>query len=850
MTVFVVGQRWTSEMEPELGVGVVEEIDGRRVSIRFPHGGVVRTYGAASAPLGRVTFHPGDRITGDDGITLTVEAVTVEKGLNLYHGGGTRLREDRLVATLAIHRPNDKLMAGQRDPARLFDLRMRTLEHRQRTAISPVRGFLGGRVAPISHQFAIAEAVSRRRFPRVLLADEAGLGKTIEAGLILHRLLALGRIARVLVVVPDALIVQWYVELARRFNLRFRILDDGFLAAVPKGSAPFESEALILCGFALLSQTSTALEAQLMAGGWDVVVVDEAHRLQQGGRLGGPAGRLVEKAPGQILITATPGPLVASEAVPMTVFRTRRKDVTGFPGRRVRLVPLDSAKNVTAVCGWINNDFLHACGAGEPQEAAFSDSDPRIDWLTDFLRDHRDEKVLLICRTRQAVKAILQALEKRTRIKAGRFHEKMTLVQRDRNAAWFADPDGAAILVCSEIGSEGRNFQFARHLVLFDLPADPELLEQRIGRLDRIGRTGIVQVLVPFVSGTAAEILARWYHEALNAFEAYLPAAAWVTRRYLPALIALVGDSTDGVHAGRLDRLIRSGRISAQRRQRRLEAQQDRLPTGRLQEKEAARLVRAIRAADSDSEFLSLTEALLDVCGIGVEPVAPSIFRLEADARHAHPLPGFRPAGLTVTSDRAIALAREDLDFLTWDHPLVDSAMELFLGSGKGNAAFSQWQAPGPPQVLLEMVFVLEASGGSGAAVEHLLPPTPLRVAVDQNLQSIQNPLSDVPPEQFADGSPALFAEVLGAVSTHIPQMIAAGQATAASRAADRIEEARRSVDRIWPLPDEHQDRRNHRHPIDDATVKAIGDERERVLAAIAGAQTRLDAVRLILKGQ
>lgn len=64
------------------------------------------------------------------------------------------------------------------------------------------------------------------------------------------------------------------------------------------------------------------------------------------------------------------------------------------------------------------------------------------------------------------------------------------------------------MLLCSEIGSEGRNFQFARKLVLFDLPWDAELLEQRIGRLDRIGQRGVVNVLIPFVRGTGGEVLA------------------------------------------------------------------------------------------------------------------------------------------------------------------------------------------------------------------------------------------------------------------------------------------------------------------------------------------------------
>jgi len=841
-------------MEPELGVGVVEEVEGRRVRIRFSQSGVVRTYGASSAPLERVVFYPGDRITGENGIPLTVEAVTIEDGLNLYHGNGMQLREDRLAATLTIHQPNARLMAGQRDSFRLFDLRMRVLEHRCRTARSPVCGFVGGRVAPIPHQFAIADQVCRRRSPRVLLADEAGLGKTIEAGLILHRLIALGRIARVLVIVPDALVVQWYVELVRRFNLRFRILDETFLATLPKSCADgalFENEPLMLCSFALVLQAPPTLQTHLIGGGWDTVVMDEAHRLQQGDRLFGPARRLAEKAPGLILITASPGPLAANRREPMMVFRTRRKDVAGFPGRQVHLVPLDMKGDDRALRRQVNKAFFQDCGVENQQEIALLEGDPRIDWLTGFLRDHRDEKVLLICRTRQTVNALLQALENRTRIKAGRFHEKMTLVQRDRNAAWFADPDGAAMLVCSEIGSEGRNFQFARQLVLFDLPTDPELLEQRIGRLDRIGRTGVVQVRVPFVNGTAGEVMARWYHDALNAFDTYLPAAAWVTRRFLGALHALAGNSTGHVNAACLDRLIRAGRISAERRQRCMDAEQERFQTaGRLQEDDAAQLVRTVRAVDADPGFLPLTEDLLDECGIGVEPMAPSIYRLEPDERYAHPLPGFRPAGLFATTDRAIALAREDLDFLTWDHPLVASATDLFLGRGKGTCAFSQWKAPGPPRVLLEMVFMLEASGGSGLPVDRFLPPTPIRMVVDQDLKSGESLLPDCPPTPLEDGSPSLFAEVLRAASARIPQMVAAGQATAASRAAAHIENALRSADRAWQRRIEHFDRcRQASAGLDNAAVKADNNERKRALAAISRARPRLDAVRLIVKG-
>ena len=104
------------------------------------------------------------------------------------------------------------------------------------------------------------------------------------------------------------------------------------------------------------------------------------------------------------------------------------------------------------------------------------------------------------------------------------FHEGLTLVQRDRSAAWFADPDGARLLICSEIGSEGRNFQFCHHLVMFDLPQHPDQLEQRIGRLDRIGQESDVEIHVPVVAGSAIEVL-RARSVARRAAHAEVPRA-------------------------------------------------------------------------------------------------------------------------------------------------------------------------------------------------------------------------------------------------------------------------------------------------------------------------------------
>jgi ATP-dependent helicase HepA len=111
-------------------------------------------------------------------------------------------------------------------------------------------------------------------------------------------------------------------------------------------------------------------------------------------------------------------------------------------------------------------------------------------------------------------------LREREGIRAAVFHEGMSIVERDRAAAWFSEEDsGAQVLLCSEIGSEGRNFQFASHLVMFDLPFNPDLLEQRIGRLDRIGQAHDIQIHVPYLEKTAQSVLVRWYHEGLDAFD-------------------------------------------------------------------------------------------------------------------------------------------------------------------------------------------------------------------------------------------------------------------------------------------------------------------------------------------
>ena len=186
------------------------------------------------------------------------------------------------------------------------------------------------------------------------------------------------------------------------------------------------------------------------------------------------------------------------------LFRNRRIVLDTFPERNAHLSPLDCE-----------------------EEKAF---DTKVDWLVDLLKAQPEEKFLLITHARETVEAIEAALRERISSQAAMFHEGLSLLQRDKNAAWFSQEDGARLLICSEIGSEGRNFQFAHHLVLFDLPSDPGLLEQRIGRLDRIGQLADIHIHVPFVEGTSEELKALWYHNGLGAFEQTLHGAGEVFR--------------------------------------------------------------------------------------------------------------------------------------------------------------------------------------------------------------------------------------------------------------------------------------------------------------------------------
>ena len=354
MTVFIPGQRWLSEAEPELGLGMVLNSTPHQVTVVFRATGTTRLYSIEHAPLKRVQFRVGETIRGGEkDEELKVTEISEENGLITYHANGTVIPETLLSDQLSFNTPRERLLAGHVDESAVFDLRARALQLSHEARKSSVRGFVGGRISLIPHQLYIAAEVTSRQNARVLLADEVGLGKTIESSLILHRLLLTGRVNRVLILVPESLVHQWFVELLRRFNLWFSIFDEERCASIEQHNPeanPFQDDQLIIASVGLLAQKESRIR-QAVEAGWDLLIVDEAHHLHWSPESPSAEYNIVEalarKTPSVLLLTATPEQL--GEASHFA--RLRLLDPERFPSLEEYLKEHSQYEQVAAVAG-------------------------------------------------------------------------------------------------------------------------------------------------------------------------------------------------------------------------------------------------------------------------------------------------------------------------------------------------------------------------------------------------------------------------------------------------------------------------------------------------------------------
>lgn len=964
---FVVGQRWISESENNLGLGIVTAVDNRTVTLSFPASDEQRVYAVAVAPLTRVQFQKGDRVTSVDGWQLDIEDVVENQGVALYLGKRVDTQEESVLPEMQLDhkvsfsKPQDRLFSAQIDRSDRFALRYRALKHQQAQFQSELRGMRGIRASLIPHQLHIAKEVGQRLSPRVLLADEVGLGKTIEAGMILQQQLFSGQVDRVLVLVPESLQHQWLVEMLRRFSLNFSLFDEERCADFTKkdednndiSENPFETEALVIASIDWLSANPQRAK-QVLDADWDMLIVDEAHHLEWDEQNPSMAYQFVAQLSKQIsavlLLTATPeqlgqeshfarlalldpdrfydyhafveeqkqyqpvadavatllndkplsakeqesiSELLAEEDVePMfriinsdaseeqrrevrqeliselidrhgtsrVLFRNTRQGVKGFPHRIYNEIVLEMPTqyaNALKVMGMMGGNKMEDLLYPERlfqrmnPNVKWHEFDPRIEWLITFLKNHRDEKILVICKQADTAIQLEQVLREKEAIRSAIFHEKMSIVERDKASAYFAQQeDGAQVLISSSIGSEGRNFQFARRLVLFNLPDNPDLLEQSIGRLDRIGQKHNIEIYVPCFNHSTQLILAEWYHRGLNAFEETCPMGATLFREFHAELTAYL---LNPERSEAFEAFVEQTHKRQQQLKVELEKGRDRLLELNSNGGETAQqLAQAIAEQDDNPQLVNFALNLFDVIGLEQEDLGEKSIVISPTGHMLVPdFPGLSEEGNTVTFDRELALMREDVLFLTWDHPMIRNGIDLITSGDIGKSAISLLVNKNLPAgtLLLEAIYIVEAQAPKDLQLTRFLPPTPVRILLDNKGNDMASQVSFAGLEkQLKPVNKQMANKIAKMARGDIEKLIAFSDEKVVPQAQSLIEQAKQNADHtlgteLHRLTSLQAVNKNIRAD----EIQALEQLREASLKHLDQANWRLDSLRVIV---
>lgn len=837
------GQRWLSNAEVELGLGTIVAIDARTISLLFPASGESRNYARKSAPITRIKFAVDEIAAHHEGWQFKVNKV-LEVGETLAYEAtridtneAVTVKETFLAHNYVMTEPQDRLFNGHYDGPRWFDMRKQSIVHRHDHLTSPLLGFLGARVSLIPHQIHIAKEVGQRSAPRVLLADEVGLGKTIEAAMIIHQQLLTERARRVLIVVPDSLVNQWLVEMLRKFNLSFAIFDEDRCASLAEeGGNPFDSEQLVLCSLNFLTHNAQYFQ-QASESEWDLLVVDEAHHLKWSP--GNPSqeyrviDELAQQTRGVLLLTATPdqlgheshfarlrlldpnrfhdyssflkeeqsyaelaqtvdalldsvalneeqyqqlkiklsdleheldtinqnhtireklvSDLLDRHGTGRVLFRNSRKTISGFPSRHLNVSkldePLEYAENsdIPKIKAHLTPEIFYA------GTDFWTDIDSRVEWYVDTLQSLKGDKVLTICANSITALDLAEAIRIKTGIRATVFHEGMSIIERDKAANYFAQvEDGAQVLIASEIGSEGRNFQFAHHMVLFDLPLNPDLLEQRIGRLDRIGQKHDIQLHVPVFSGSAQEVLQRWFDEGLDAFAHTCPIGSTVydeqSEQLEACLFAPEQEET-------LESLLQDTQQVRKELLAKLEQGRD-----KLLELNSSGIgivepfVEELAEFDHSPRLERFMTQLFDTLGVLQEEKDDHCYLLTPTESMVNHLPGLQDEGMTITYERETATQLEHIHFVSWDHPLVHNAIDMLLADvhGKSSMAFTSERGIPAGFYWVECLFVLTAKAEKRLQLNQYFPDTPISFTINAKAQEQEKffPLLDKVPHK------------------------------------------------------------------------------------------------------
>jgi SNF2 family DNA or RNA helicase len=436
--------------------------------------------------------------------------------------------------------------------------------------------------APFDYQTQTAQTVLRRMRGRAILADEVGLGKTIEAGLVLAELRLRGMADRTLILTPAGLVEQWREELERKFALP---------TVTGRGGTVINDavdRAVVVASIATARREPT--RSQLAAEPWDLIVIDEAHRLRNSRSASGKLARALTSRY-LLLLTATPVEnrlqdlyelisLVAPGLLGTPAeFRRRHVAEPGRPPReiaelraRTREVMVRHRRSEVALMlphrvadtALITPDAAEAelytaivarvraeARASSPSrrlalrgvtrlagsspaavaptlaklewpdlaaQAAAIDRSAKTDALIDRLREPAasEDKVLVFTAFRQTLEMLATAAND-AGIPAAVYHGSLS--RQDKEKAIAAFREESPVLLTTESAGEGRNLQFCHMMVNVDLPWNPMQIEQRVGRIHRIGQTHDVVLTNLVARGTIEQRILHVLETKINLFE-------------------------------------------------------------------------------------------------------------------------------------------------------------------------------------------------------------------------------------------------------------------------------------------------------------------------------------------
>lgn len=448
-------------------------------------------------------------------------------------------------------------------------------------------------VEPLWHQIETVRKVLKQFRGRVLLADEVGLGKTIEAGMVLKEYALRGMAERVLVLTPASLVGQWREELETKFGYSCATTHDPLLRDDPQ---TFWRQKRIIASISAARRQEHA--DRVLAERFDLVIVDEAHHLRdrssQSWKLVDALNKrfllLLSATPVQndlvelynLLTLLKPGifkTLKEFRAAYMTpgkprlpansdrlrelmrgamIRNTRAVVALKLPRRHATTIRVDgrpdeaegyaelaaATRRLAAEAGPGRHRLAlhHLLGAAGSSPAAAAAAIARVAarrnedpvwqalaarWaaidtggkeaaLVELLRRNHAEKKLVFVHYRETL-ARLAGILSRAGIAFARFDGSLSGPDKDAAIAKFRE--AAPVLLCTESGGEGRNIQFCNTLINFDVPWNPMAIEQRIGRIDRIGQNREVFVFNLVTRGTLEEQVLALLDEKISMFE-------------------------------------------------------------------------------------------------------------------------------------------------------------------------------------------------------------------------------------------------------------------------------------------------------------------------------------------